>query len=253
MNTVKVRNVEIGTGMPKICVPIVGKTKEEILEAGKKISVSGADMAEWRADWYEDVFHAAKAEEILGELRCILGGMPLLFTFRTAEEGGEKVIDTAEYIALNQRAAQTGHADLVDVELYAGEEAVTEIIEAAHKHQVKVIASSHDFCKTPPKEEIISRLCRMQALGADILKIAVMPQNQADVLELLAATGEMVEKYAECPVVTMSMSGKGTMTRLCGEVFGSAVTFGSLGKASAPGQVDADRLRTVLQILHESL
>lgn len=25
MNTIKVRNLEIGTGMPKICVPIVGK------------------------------------------------------------------------------------------------------------------------------------------------------------------------------------------------------------------------------------
>ena len=28
MNTIKVRNLEIGTGMPKICVPIVGKTEK---------------------------------------------------------------------------------------------------------------------------------------------------------------------------------------------------------------------------------
>ena len=32
MNTVKVRNIEIGAGIPKICVPIVGKTKEEALK-----------------------------------------------------------------------------------------------------------------------------------------------------------------------------------------------------------------------------
>ena len=31
MNTVCVRNVEIGAGIPKICVPIVGQTKEEII------------------------------------------------------------------------------------------------------------------------------------------------------------------------------------------------------------------------------
>ena len=33
MNTVKVRNVVLGEGMPKICVPIVGITKEEILKS----------------------------------------------------------------------------------------------------------------------------------------------------------------------------------------------------------------------------
>ena len=36
MNTVKIRNLEIGKGMPKICVPIVGRTKPEILESAKK-------------------------------------------------------------------------------------------------------------------------------------------------------------------------------------------------------------------------
>lgn len=253
MNTVKVRNVEIGAGMPKICVPIVGKTKEEILEAGKHISDSDADMAEWRADWYEDVFDVSKVEETLEELREVLGSMPLLFTFRTANEGGEKAIAADEYTALNRIAAQTGKIDLVDVELYMGDETVTEIIEAAQKHHVRVIVSNHDFCKTPPKEEIVSRLCKMQTLGGDILKIAVMPQSKADVLELLAATSQMAEEYADRPVITMSMSGEGVITRLCGEVFGSAVTFGSLGKSSAPGQVAVGKLQGVLQLLHESL
>ena len=35
MKTVQVRNITIGEGRPKICVPIVGQTKEDILlEAG---------------------------------------------------------------------------------------------------------------------------------------------------------------------------------------------------------------------------
>ena len=44
MNPVKVRNIEIGTGIPKICVPIVGVTKEEIIEAAKKITSTPADV-----------------------------------------------------------------------------------------------------------------------------------------------------------------------------------------------------------------
>ena len=32
MNSVVVRNVKIGEGIPKICVPIVGRAKEEVIE-----------------------------------------------------------------------------------------------------------------------------------------------------------------------------------------------------------------------------
>ena len=48
MNPVVVRNVKIGEGIPKICVPIVGITREEILESGKNIGAIGADVVELR-------------------------------------------------------------------------------------------------------------------------------------------------------------------------------------------------------------
>lgn len=41
-----------------------------------------------------------------------------------------------------------------------------------------MIASSHDFEKTPAKEEILARLIRMQDCGADLLKLAVMPPHR---------------------------------------------------------------------------
>ena len=93
----------------------------------------------------------------------------------------------------------------------------------------------------------------MQDLGADILKIAVMPNDKKDVLKLLAATEEMANEYADRPIITMSMAGTGVISRLCGEVFGSAVTFGSAKKASAPGQIDVEDLNQVLNLLHKSL
>ena len=93
----------------------------------------------------------------------------------------------------------------------------------------------------------------MQELGADIPKIAVMPQNKKDVLTLLAATDEMASEYADRLIITMSMSGTGVISRLCGEVFGSALTFGAVGKVSAPGQMGIEDLTTVLGLLHKSL
>ena len=253
MNTVIVRNIEIGAGIPKICVPIVGVTREEILAAAETIKSTKADVVEWRVDWYEDIFDFAKTEETMKALREVLGETPILFTFRTSKEGGEKSIETENNVELNQNAAKTGLVDLVDVEAFTGDDAVKAVVETAHANGVKVIASNHDFHKTPAKDEIVSRLRKMQELGADIPKIAVMPQNKKDVLTLLSATEEMESEYADRPIITMSMSGTGVISRLCGEVFGSALTFGAVGKVSAPGQMGIEDLTTVLGLLHKSL
>lgn len=90
-------------------------------------------------------------------------------------------------------------------------------------------------------------------MDADILKIAVMPQSTRDVLTLLSATDEMSRCYADRPIITMSMAAAGVISRLCGEVFGSAMTFGAVGKVSAPGQIPVDQLNNALTILHNAL
>lgn len=253
MEPVKVRNVIIGKGRPKICVPIVAITEADILRDAESFHHLAIDIVEWRADWYENVSHVSEVLKTTKKLRDILGDIPLLFTFRTAKEGGEKTLGSEEYIALNRAIIESDDVDLLDIELFTGDEAVASIIEHAHRHQVKVIVSSHDFRKTPSRETILGRLKKMQELGADIPKIAVMPQTKDDVLALLSATLEMSEHYAKCPIITMSMSGKGVVSRMAGETFGSAVTYGSASGQSAPGQVPVDDLAKVLDVIHESL
>lgn len=253
MNPVVVRNIKIGEGIPKICVPIVGVTKEEIIKEAKTFDAIPVDVVEWRVDWFEHVFETDKVKEVLAELREALKEIPILFTFRTSKEGGERAIEPEAYKKLNIAAAESGCVDLVDVEAFTGDEVVKEIIEAVHQHGVKVVASNHDFDKTPAKDDIVGRLCKMQELGADIPKIAVMPKSKEDVLTLLAATEEMNRKHADRPIITMSMAGAGVISRLCGEVFGSALTFGAAKKASAPGQMGVEDLAQVLSLLHKSL
>jgi len=250
MNPVIVRNIKIGEGIPKICVSIVGTTVDEIINEAHQLKDIPKDLVEWRADWFDDIFDFEKVKTVLLQLRKELGETPLLFTFRTAKEGGEKSIDDMTYIALNKIAVESGKVDLVDVELFAGKTVVEDVLNVAHQNQVKVIASNHDFEKTPSKEELISRLQKMQEMGADILKIAVMPESTKDVITLLSATEEMSTNYAKQPIVTMSMSKGGLISRLAGETFGSAITFGAAKKASAPGQIPVEDLRKVLEILH---
>lgn len=251
MKTVTVKNITIGEGIPKICVPLVGVTEAEIVEEARLLRTYPADLVDWRADWFAKVQDTKKVLDVLKRLREVLEEIPLLFTFRTKKEGGEAHIEPENYIALNEAAAQSGFVDLIDVELFLGEEIVRALAVMAHACGVKVIVSNHDFVKTPKQEEILQSLCKMQQLDADILKIAVMPQNKADVLKLLTATEEMYTNYADRPIVTMSMGADGLISRLSGEFFGSAITFGAIGKASAPGQMPVEQLAQILAQIHE--
>ena len=152
MKTVQVRNITLGEGRPKICVPIVGQTKDDILlEAGTFARIP-VDVVEWRVDWFEDVFDTDKVLDVAKDLQTVLKDTPILFTFRTAKEGGEKAISNEAYKALNMAVAKSGYVDLIDVEAFTGEEIVKSMIQEAHSYGVKVIASNHDFDATPEKD-----------------------------------------------------------------------------------------------------
>lgn len=249
---VQVKNIKIGEGMPKICVSITGNTDEEILEEVRELKKVKLDIVEWRVDFYEYVDNIEKVKDILIKLSEILIDIPLIFTFRSKNEGGERETLSEYYIKLNCEIAKTKLVDLIDVELFIGDEYINKIVGFSHQCGVKVIISNHDFSKTPSKEEIIFRLTKMIELNADLPKIAVMPQNTGDVLTLLCATNEMKERYPDNPIITMSMNGIGVISRLAGEIFGSCLTFGATKKVSAPGQIKVEDLYSILQLLHNN-
>ncbi|EDS78312.1 3-dehydroquinate dehydratase, type I [Clostridium botulinum C str. Eklund] len=250
MKTVNIRGVILGEGMPKVCTPLVGRSLKELKEEINLLKNIECDLVEFRADFFNDIENIQKVKEVLLETREVLKEKPILFTFRSYKEGGEREVSDKFYFKLNKEIIKTKLIDAIDIELFNEEESILELIKIAHDEDVKVIMSNHDFEKTPPKEEIISRLLRMQKLGADVTKIAVMPKCSSDVLTLLEATNEMKTKYAECPFITMSMEGIGMISRISGEIFGSAATFGASKKASAPGQLQVKELKKILNVVH---
>lgn len=253
MRTIRLRDVEIGSGSPKVIVPIVGKNRGEILTKAQELTNIPLHVVEWRADFYQDVNDLPSVLSTLRALREALGNIPILFTFRTRKEGGERELPLDRYTQLNLAAALSGDVDAVDVEIFSGDSVVRENIDGIHQAGRIVVGSNHDFQRTPSQADLIFRLRKMQDMGADIPKIAVMPRSAGDVLTLLSATEEMARCYADHPIITMSMSSQGVVSRLCGEVFGSSMTFGAVGQVSAPGQIPVDQLRQVLEILHGSL
>ncbi|WP_373706852.1 type I 3-dehydroquinate dehydratase [Neisseria dentiae] len=249
MNTVKIKNTVLGEGSPKIAVPLVAKDSDGLQAALQDLQGLSFDVVEFRADFLERAADAGYVMDCLRQVRAALPDTPLLFTFRRAEEGGECPVSQEVYFGLVQAAIRSGLADIVDIELFAGDTEVKETVALAKAHGVAGLLCNHDFYETPPKEDIIARLQTMQDWGADICKIAVMPQSPADVLVLLDATQTMFRHYAKQPLVTMAMGKIGVISRLAGETFGSAMTFGAAKKASAPGQINANDLRVILNIL----
>ncbi len=249
IKTVTVKNVTFGEGIPKILVPITGTSPDDLRAQVDALAAHHVDVVEWRVDYFS---HLADTSMVLATGRALaeqLSETPLLFTCRTQVEGGEVTIDDEAYGELNVALIESGTVDLVDVEYQRQRAVVERILATAHSHSVPVIASNHDFSGTPARDEILARLQEMQRLGADICKIAVMPHSASDVLILLDATLTMHEKYADRPLITMSMGRLGVVSRLSGQVFGSAASFGMVGTPSAPGQLDADDLHKVMALL----
>lgn len=248
-NTVQIRNLVLGDGTPKICIPVTAATFEELEKQLQRIAAAPCDMVEWRADFFQETGDVRWMEKAVKILRAQLQEKPLLFTYRTRPEGGEGGASLEEYEALCMQAGQAGMADLVDVELNRGEELLKRTASGLQKQGCVVIGSYHNFQNTPSREEIIHILVKIQELGADITKAAVMPRSEQDVLTLLSAALAMKEQYGDRPCITMSMGRLGAVSRICGSLTGSALTFATAGRASAPGQMDAGMLAKLLSEL----
>ncbi|KAA9004759.1 type I 3-dehydroquinate dehydratase [Paenibacillus spiritus] len=253
-SALQVRGVVIGEGQPKICVSLTEKTAGRLLEEAGAAAALGPDLIEWRVDHFEGCTSVEAALSVLAGIRSAIADLPLVFTFRSLREGGQREIAAGHYAALNRAAAASGLADLVDIELFSGgEETIGSLIGEIRSAGAKTIVSNHDFGGTPPAEEMMRRLELALRLGGDLPKIAVMPQAPRDVLKLLETTVLMRERYPGQPVITMSMAGLGAVTRIAGEVFGSAVTFAAAGVPSAPGQLPLPDVRRTLELLGAGL
>lgn len=251
MKQLIIKNRVIGSGRPLLCVPVMERERAAIIKEITYLSQSSADMIEWRVDAFHAFADCNAVREILEDIAPILGDKIFLYTFRSKPQGGEAAIDTATLENLHELAMESGCVDLIDLE-YFEEEKPQRKIRQLQNAGIGVVTSHHDFHETPGMEVMKMLLEQMCQGGADIVKLAVMPQNTKDVLNLLAVTAAFREENPNTPVITMSMGKLGNISRLCGETFGSCVTFGAHKKPSAPGQYEMNQLLEILNAIHES-
>ncbi len=249
-----IRNTIIKSGTrPLMCVPLMGGDDQEVLSHLQNIADEARetriDIVEFRADYYNMLQSFDHLKDILVKIREGIGDRVLLFTIRSPREGGMSREYSKSIEDINSFVIKNQLADMVDVEFASvGEESV--LVQLGKDYNVKIVMSNHDFDKTPARYEISNRLIGMQQLGADVVKLAAMPHSREDLEVLLSATVDAHMKGLGTPVVSMSMGELGVQSRILGEVYGSAITFGCVGQVSAPGQLQVKELNEMLDMIH---
>ncbi|WP_302564491.1 type I 3-dehydroquinate dehydratase [Acinetobacter baumannii] len=231
----------------KTIVPITAKTKEQALAQAQVIAnTAEADLAEFRIDLLSFASDTKQVIALGHELKKILGNKPMIATIRTKNEGSQLEISDADYGKTYQAYLKNPFMDWLDVEMFRDQKVVSEIVQKAHQKKVLVVMSNHDFQKTPSQDEIEKRLLKQDQMGADVLKIAVMPKSKQDVFTLMNATLKVSQQTTK-PLLTMSMGQLGTISRVATANMGGSYSFGMIGQASAPGQIDVTKLKQILQ------
>lgn len=242
-----------GDKPPLICTPLTGESEAAILSELNKILPKEPDLIEWRVDFFQGIGNLQEVISLVEKIREISGNTPILFTVRSQREGGQPIpLSDQEVVELYVAICQSRSIDIIDFELSNREEHLRVVREASRANGIKMIMSFHNFKLTPSPEVIQGKFAEAERVGADIAKVAVMPRNPEDVLSLLSLTLEAKNKL-NMPVITMSMGGYGSLTRMFGWVFGSAVTFAVGENSSAPGQLPIEDLKTVLGIVQKSM
>ncbi|WP_270249552.1 type I 3-dehydroquinate dehydratase [Lactococcus lactis] len=222
----------------KIVVPIMLTELAEL----EKVSVSDyqtADIVEWRADFLS-------ADEILEMAPKFFDKFKeskILFTLRTVREGGNIQVSEKKYLQILQEIL-TYNPAYIDVEFFTHGPSFA----ALKDFRDKMVLSYHNFDEVP--SDLTNRLIKMHEEGTAFVKVAVMPERECDVLDLLQITRDMTLEYGD-HFISMAMGDLGRLSRISGYLTGSCWTFASLENSSAPGQISLKETEYILDILEK--
>ena len=213
----------------KIAIPIFQDNCKDVITVANDCIDKGADILEFRID-------ALKNHDI-GEIRDTIKEIdfPMIATNRISSEGGS--FKGSEEKRINILYQCSDIVDYVDVELQTKD----EYIELIQNTNAKTIISYHDFEKTPDLNEIMYIVEKEHELG-DIAKVAFMPQDLEDTLTILAVLSHCENTIA------ISMGDLGSYTRVMASKFDSPITFAAGRDATAPGQIDIETMKALLNM-----
>ena len=215
----------------RVCVPVCEKNLSAFKSACER-AVEWGDIVEFRLDCLEAQDVSAAVSQLSSVSR------PVILTFRPSEEGGYRDLTHEERQAFWKTQASRGDTVWWDVE--------GDLAQDLSPDWSRTIVSHHDFSGVPANLETIYE--RLAQTPARVLKIAVQANEIVDCVPVFQIIGRARSEGRE--IIAIAMGNAGIATRILGPSRGAFLTYGSLDEdsATAPGQVNAHKLRSLYNI-----
>jgi len=222
---------------PKIAAVIVDGEDKKAISAAKR---DGADLLELRIDCFKKR-DALYIQKIIKDIKAV--NLPVIATIRSKVEGGKAAISDNARLGLFETIIP--FVDAVDIEL-SSRQILKDIISQAHRFNKKVLVSYHNFKNTPEQKKLEAIIKNSKKAGSDIVKIATFARDKKDIIRLASLT------VSHENIITIAMGRLGTLSRLLFPMLGSLITYCSVTKSSAPGQISLNDSKMLLEILKEA-
>jgi 3-dehydroquinate dehydratase / shikimate dehydrogenase len=216
----------------RVCVPVCEKTLNALQSACER-ATEWADVVELRLDCLEPEALASGISQLLNTI-----SRPVILTFRPSEQGGHRNLTREERVAFWKQDAPRGDTVWWDLE--------ADLAHEVSPDWSHTIVSHHDFAGVPSDlEQVYQRLAQTPAR---VLKIAVQANEITDCLPVFRLIDRARSEGRE--IIAITMGNAGIATRILGPSRGSFLTYGPLDdySATAPGQVNAHKLRSLYNI-----
>jgi 3-dehydroquinate dehydratase-1 len=202
----------------------------------RKAASLGAGLLEIRVD----TFTAVEPVRLLASFEKLkkITKLPILLTIRSKKEGGQSELPDRQRAALF--SALIPFADLVDIELSSGG-ILKNVVDSAKRVKKRVIISHHDFESTPGDKKLRKIFDSALDAGADIVKIASMVNTRDDLKRLAGLL------CSESGLIIIGMGKLGKPSRVFFPMLGSLITYGSITRSTAPGQMSLKEMRSELR------
>ncbi|KAF2307080.1 hypothetical protein GH714_024735 [Hevea brasiliensis] len=219
---------EVQSSPTLLCTPLMGTTVDQMLIEMQRAKEIGADVVEIRIDCLKNLNPRQDLEILIKQ-----SPLPTLVTYRSLwlpismKLGKERV---SPVVIVNMKLdSYASHILQVAYDF-------NNSISRSKPDNFKVIVSSHNFHNTPSAEAIASLVARIQATGADIVKIATTALDITDCARIF-----QIMVHSQVPIIGIAMGERGLISRLLSPKFGGFLSYGALeaGAISAPGQPTA--------------
>jgi len=219
--------------MINYCLPIIKKTKQEVLDTVAKYRNDYEYLEIW-LDPIKDIDNpfVDKLIYMLQDKLILLFHRGVKYKTIIPTEQKRKILDLLD-----------GQKSFIDLDLAENEELLY-----LKKVKVKTIISYHNYDETPV--DLTEIIKRMDKFFPDVYKIATKCTNETDALKLLLLQQNL--KIQNKKHIVLGMGEFGTITRVYGTLWGNELIYAPQTKeeASAQGQLTKKELENIFKELN---